>query len=76
MGRMDYVDWKEASDDCESGAEELDCKPDLSGLDDGPYLPGQAPRKKPPVKSPEETRRIRQEAWATRRAKYGDRGHR
>lgn len=47
---------------------EHDHKPDLSGLDDGPYLPGRAPRKKPPPKTPEKLRAIRARAWATRRA--------
>lgn len=37
------------------------------GLDCGPYLPGQAPRKKPAAKSPEELARIRAQAWETRR---------
>ena len=53
-----------------------DHRPDLSGLDDGPYLPSRAPRKKPAPKSPKETRAIRSKAWATRRAKYGKDGHR
>lgn len=37
------------------------------GLDCGPYLPGQAPRKKAAPKSPEELARIRAKAWQTRR---------
>jgi hypothetical protein len=45
-----------------------DHQTDLSGLDDGPYLPGRAPRRKPTPKSPEEMRAIRAKAWATRRA--------
>ncbi len=53
-----------------------DHKADLSGLDDGPYLPGHEPRKKPPPKSAEETRAIRARAWATRREKWGSYGHR
>jgi hypothetical protein len=53
-----------------------DHKPDLSGLDDGPYLPGHAPRKKPAPKPADEIREIRTRAWATRRAKYGQHGHR
>ena len=53
-----------------------DHKPDGSGLDDGPYLPGKAPRKKPAPKSASEIADIRSRAWATRRQKYGDRGHR
>lgn len=44
-----------------------DHKPDQSGLDDGPYLPGCAPRRKPAPKSPAEMRAIRAKAWATRR---------
>jgi len=53
-----------------------DHKPDQSGLDDGPYLPGHAPRKKMEPKSPDEAARIRAQAWETRRAKYGPHGHR
>lgn len=53
-----------------------DHKPDQTGLDDGPWLPGQAPRKKPIPKSPKEMREIRARAWATRRAMYGECGHR
>jgi hypothetical protein len=53
------------------GPYEHDHKPDRSGLDDGPW----APRKKPAPKSPEEMADIRARAWATRRAKYGERGH-
>jgi hypothetical protein len=47
----------------------LDNRPDGSGLDDGPWLPGCAPRKKPEPKSPEELAAIRAKAWATRRSK-------
>lgn len=39
-----------------------------TGLDDGPYLPGQTPRKNSAPKTPEELRVIRNKAWATRRA--------
>lgn len=53
-----------------------DHKPDLSGLDDGPWLPGHGPRRKPAPKPPEELAAIRARAWATRRAKYGPEGHR
>lgn len=53
-----------------------DHKPDLSGLDDGPYLPGHAPRKKPAPKPATEITAIRARAWATRRQKYGQHGHR
>lgn len=48
---------------------EADHRPDNRGLDDGPYLPGKAPRKKPPTKTPHELRAIRAKAWETRRAK-------
>lgn len=40
-----------------------------TGLDCGVYLPGQAPRKKSPAKTPEELRAIRKKAWATRNRK-------
>ena len=53
-----------------------DHKPDLSGLDDGPYLPGHEPRRKPVPKAADEIRDIRARAWATRRQKYGQHGHR
>jgi hypothetical protein len=53
-----------------------DHQTDLSGLDDGPYLPGHAPRKKPDAKPPAEITEIRKRAWATRRQKYGKYGHR
>jgi hypothetical protein len=53
-----------------------DHKADLSGLDDGPDLPGQAPRKKTAPKPADEIREIRARAWATRRQKYGPHGHR
>jgi hypothetical protein len=52
-----------------------DHKPDQSGLDDGPYLPHQAPRKKR-VASPDDVSAERRRAWKTRRAMYGPRGHR
>jgi len=39
-----------------------------TGLDDGPYLPGKAPRKAPTPKTPEELKAIRAKAWTTRRA--------
>lgn len=55
---------------------EHDHQPDLSGLDDGPYLPGHEPRKKPAPKPAAEIRDIRARAWATRRQKYGQHGHR
>lgn len=54
----------------------FDSRPDGSGLDDGPYLPGCAPRKRPPAKAAAELADIRARAWATRRRKYGKRGHR
>jgi hypothetical protein len=53
-----------------------DHRPDETGLDDGPWLPGRAPRKKPPAKGPEEIASIRARAWATRRERYGRHGHR
>lgn len=53
-----------------------DHRADETGLDDGPWLPGRAPRKKPIPKSPAEIREIRTRAWATRRARYGEHGHR
>lgn len=45
------------------------------GLDCGPFLPGQAPRRRPPAKSPAEHAVIKARAWATRRARYGQCGH-
>jgi hypothetical protein len=51
-----------------------DHKPDGSGLDDGPWLPGCAPRKKPAPKSADEMVAIRAKAWATRRAPRDERG--
>lgn len=53
---------------------EHDHRPDNSGLDDGP--PINPPRKKPAPKPADETRDIRARAWATRRQKYGQHGHR
>jgi hypothetical protein len=53
-----------------------DHKDDQSGLDDGPWLPGHQPRKKMEPRPVAEVGAIRRQAWATRRAKYGDRGHR
>jgi len=55
-----------------------DHKSDKSGLDDGPYL-DEYPfkqRKKAEPKDAETIREIRARAWATRRAKYGQSGHR
>lgn len=54
----------------------FDSRPDGTGLDDGPWLPGCAPRKPMPFKTPEQFSAIRAQAWATRRAKYGKDGHR
>ena len=51
-----------------------DHRPDNTGLDDGP--PISAPRKKPAPKSATELRDIRKRAWATRRERYGQWGHR
>lgn len=42
---------------------------DGTGLDDGVYLPGRAPRKVPAPKTPEELSAIRAKAWATRRSR-------
>jgi hypothetical protein len=39
----------------------------LDHIDNGPYLPGKKPRKKPDPKSPEELADIRRRAWETRR---------
>lgn len=50
----------------------FDSRPDGLGLDDGPYLTGCAPRKKPSAELAE----IRARAWATRRQRYGAQGHR
>lgn len=44
------------------------------GLDCGPYLPGQAPRKKAAQKPPEELARIRAKAWNTRRNRLSKAG--
>lgn len=50
-----------------------DHRSDNTGLDDGPPLPT---RKRPAPKPADETRDIRARAWATRRQKYGQHGHR
>jgi hypothetical protein len=51
-----------------------DHQPDNSGLDDGPPL--RSERKKAPPKPASEMKRIRAQAWRTRREKYGQHGHR
>jgi hypothetical protein len=51
-----------------------DHRDDNTGLDDGPPL--NPPRRKPSPKSADETSDIRARAWATRREKYGQYGHR
>ena len=51
---------------------EHDHRADLSGVDDGPEL---MKRKKALPKPAYEIARIRVEAWATRRQRYGERGH-
>lgn len=51
-----------------------DHRPDNTGLDDGPLI--REPRRKPKAKSADETSDIRARAWATRREKYGQYGHR
>lgn len=48
----------------------------MGGLDDGPWLPGHAPRRRPKRKRPSELKEIREKAWETRRRKLGPRGHR
>jgi hypothetical protein len=53
-----------------------DHSPDETGLDDGPWMIGRAPRKKLTSKPPEEIAAIRARAWATRRERYGRHGHR
>lgn len=53
-----------------------DHKHDETGLDDGVWLPGHAPRKTPAPKSADEMKRIRAQAWDTRRKLLGPRGHR
>lgn len=55
------------------GHEGHDHRPDGSGLDDGPPL--RVERKKPALKTAEEAREIKLRAWATRRDKYGEKGH-
>ena len=50
-----------------------DHKLDNTGVDDGPDL--NRPRKKAAPKPAAVTAEIRARAWATRRAKYGVRGH-
>ena len=49
-----------------------DHRDDFAGLDDGPYRE----RKKAVPKLAAEISEIRARAWATRREKYGQRGHR
>lgn len=51
-----------------------DHRTDLSGLDDGPPLDRE--RKRPTPKSAVQMKDIRARAWATRRRKYGEHGHR
>lgn len=51
-----------------------DHRADNSGLDDGPPL--NPPRKRPTPKTAEQFRKIRKQAWQTRREKYGQYGHR
>jgi len=51
-----------------------DHRDDNTGLDDGPPL--HVIRKKPAAKSADEVGNIRSRAWATRRQKYGQHGHR
>lgn len=92
MYAYDFGKRRQPCSDCDDGHCTMNCGPatcsvcgqpltwkhdhhaDLSGLDDGPPL--HAPRKKPPPKSADESRDIRARAWATRRQKYGQNGHR
>ncbi len=53
---------------------EHDHRPDNSGLDDGPEI--RPARKRPVAKDRDEVGAIRARAWATRRLKYGEHGHR
>lgn len=53
-----------------------DHKPDNSGLDDGPPLPWRGPRKKAEPVPAEIAADRRKRAWETRRAKWGQYGHR
>lgn len=52
------------------------CTSFMTGLDEGPWLPGRAPRKRPKPKCSDELRAIRNKAWKTRRQKLGPKGHR
>lgn len=54
---------------------DLDRRDDNTGLDDGPPLPGSTPRKRTD-QAPGALSEIRRQAWQTRRARYGDHGHR
>lgn len=54
---------------------EHDHNPDLSGLDDGPKI-GRVYRKTAAPKPSDEISQIRIQAWQTRRARYGQHGHR
>lgn len=51
-----------------------DHQPDDTGMDDGP--PIDPPRKKAAPKPVDVVAAIRRQAWETRRAKYGQHGHR
>lgn len=52
------------------------CLSFMTGLDDGPWLPGCGPRKRRKPKTAAENRAARAKAWATRRQKLGPKGHR
>lgn len=52
------------------------CTTFMGGLDNGPWLPGCGPRRRPKRKRPSELKTIRAKAWETRRRKLGPRGHR
>lgn len=54
----------------------LICASFMTGLDDGSWLPGRAPRKKQKPKNANDLRVIRIKAWKTRRKILGPKGHR
>lgn len=58
------------------GNSQIDRRHDNTGLDDGPMLPSARKyTQRKLAKSPDEKALIRAKAWATRREKYGERGH-
>lgn len=52
------------------------CASFMTGLDDGPWLPGHKPRKRPKRKAAVELKAIRAKAWETRKKQLGPKGHR